>query len=263
MLGPTSIVGEYAVVHVDADLQALVESVLDTQIDHYGVVVKDLRSNTTAAVNPDAVFYAASLFKLPIMVEAFIQRHAGLLAFTDSIVATWDDLIEDLGTFPGDVGDAYEVSQLLEMMITLSDNTSAIMLLRTLGGEVIDETMVSLGLTSTSVVSYDLPTSAGDMAVLLEAIARGQTFGVEASNEMTDLLLQQTWRSRIPRGLPDDVPVGNKTGDWYDAAHDVAIVFAPSGTYILAVLTDGEGSDLKIVELSERVYEYYTSCARS
>jgi len=77
---------------------------------------------------------------------------------------------------------------------------------------------------------------------------------------MIDLLLHQTWRNRIPQGLPDYVLVGNKTGDWYDAAHDVAIVYGPSGPYILAILSDGGGSDSTIVELSERVYEYYSGC---
>jgi len=258
---PTSSLGKLADAPTDWDLQELVETVLDSEIDHYGVVVKDLSSNTSVSVNADKIFYAASLFKLPIMVEAFVQRDAGLLAFDDVVVATWDDVIEDLGTFPGDVGYIYDVSELLEMMITLSDNTSAIMLLRTLGPGTVDETMASLGLTATSVLTYDLPTSAGDMATLLETIVRGRVFGLDASNEMISLLLRQTWRARIPLGLPNDVPVGNKTGDWYDAAHDVAVVFAPSGTYILAVLSDGGGSDLTIVELSERVYDYYTACA--
>jgi beta-lactamase class A len=238
-----------------------VESVLGDEVDHYGVVVKDLRSSDTASVNNNKIFYAASLFKLPIMVEAFVQRDAGLLAFDDAIVATWDDVIEDLGTFPGDVGDVYDVSELLEMMITQSDNTSAIMLLRTLGPGAVDDTMASLGLTATSVLTHDLPTSASDMAMLLEAIVRGRAFGPNASRGMLDLLLRQTWRDRIPAGLPDDVPVGNKTGDWDDAAHDVAVVFAPSGTYILAILSDGGGSDSTIIELSERVYGYYTACA--
>jgi beta-lactamase class A len=259
---PTPAISELAPVRVDPDLQALIEEILDSDIDHYGVVVKDLRSDTSASVNAEAVFYAASLFKLPIMAEAFKRREEGLLSFDDSIVATWDDVVEDLGTFPGDIGDAFAVAELLDMMITVSDNTSAIMLLRTFGGGAVDETMASLGLSATSVLSFDLPTSAMDMALLLEAIVGGRLFSRDASDEMIDLMLRQTWRTRITRGLPEDVLVGNKTGDWHDAAHDVAFVFAPSGTYIIAILSDGGGSDLKIVELSERVYEYYEACTK-
>jgi beta-lactamase class A len=111
-------------------------------------------------------------------------------------------------------------------------------------------------------MTEDLPTTPEDMALLLETIQRGDAFGPDTSGEMIDLLLRQTWRSRIPAGIPENVLVGNKTGDWYDAAHDVAIVFAPSGPYILAILSDGEGSEVTIVELSERIYEYYQSCRR-
>ncbi|HEX3245036.1 MAG TPA: serine hydrolase [Chloroflexota bacterium] len=245
---------------IDVELQALIEDVLGDESDHYGVVVKDTRTNTTASVNPDAIFYAASLFKLPIMVEAFRQRELGLISFDDEIFATWDDVLEDLGTFPGDVGDVYTVADLLELMITISDNTSAIMLLRTLGPGTIDETMSSLGLTTTSVLTEELPTTAVDMATLLEAIERGQAVGAGASREMVDLMLRQTWRSRIPQGVPEGVLVGNKTGDWWDAAHDVAIVYAPGGAYVIAILSDGEGSDATIVELSERVYDYFQAC---
>lgn len=247
----------------DRELQVLLELVLADASDHYGVVIRDLRTGTGASVNADAVFYAASLFKLPIMAAAFRQRELGLIAFMDAIVATYDDVIEDLGTFPGDIGDAYTVEELLEMMVTKSDNTSAIMLLRVLGGGDIDALMGDLGLQSTSVQTEELPTSAADMALLLETIERGQVFGLGPGGEMMGLMLRQTWRNRIPAGLPEDVPVANKTGDWYDAAHDVAVVYSSVGPYIIVVLSDGGGSDTTIVELSRRVYEYYAACGRA
>lgn len=170
------------------------------------------------------------------------------------------DVAEDLGTFRGDVGDAFRIYELLDLMITLSDNTSAIMLLRALNGATIDRTMRDLGLRDTSVSDWELPTTAHDMSRLMEAIASGRAVDANASVEMVELLLRQTWRSRIPAGLPEHVLVGNKTGDWYDAAHDVAVVFAPHGTYVIAVLSDGGGSDATIRELSRRVYEYYEGC---
>lgn len=244
----------------DPVLEELIADVLGSSSPHYGVVVKETVGGTGAEVNSAQSFYAASLFKLPIMVETFRQRALGKLGLDDIIIADWSDVAEDLGTFRGDVGEAFTVSELLDLMITLSDNTSAIMLLRTLTGVSVDRTMRDLGLVDTSVSDWELPTTAHDMSLLMEAIARGRAVDPVSSGEMLELLLRQTWRSRIPAGLPDDVLVGNKTGDWYDAAHDVAVVLAPHGVYVMAVLSDGGGSDATIVDLSRRVYEYYEGC---
>ena len=74
---------------------------------------------------------------------------------------------------------------------------------------------------------------------------------------MEALLLRQQIRDRIPAGLPAGVPVGNKTGNLPNATHDVAIVSAPSGTYVLAVLSDRPWSSAPIVALSQEVYAYY------
>jgi beta-lactamase class A len=246
----------------DLALERLIEDALGDESDHYAVVVRDLRTGTGAAINDESVFYAASLFKLPIMVEAYRQRAEGLISFDDEIVTTWSDLEEDLGTFPGDVGDSYTIDDMLEMMITLSDNTSAIMLVRTLGPELIDESMQTLGLTETSVFTDDLPTTARDMARLVTLIALDDVVSRQDSIEMQARLLRQTWRHRIPSEMPDDVLIGNKTGDWLDAAHDVAIVYASSGTYVLAILSDGLGSDQVIADLALEIYDYYQSCAR-
>jgi beta-lactamase class A len=244
----------------DRALEELLNEVLGASAPHYGVVIKETRGGTGAEINPDQLFYAASLFKLPIMVEVFRQRSLGQLGLDDVLVADSIDLAEDLGTFRGDVGDPFTVHELLDLMITLSDNTSAIMLMRSLPGRAVDGTMRDLGLEDTSVTDWELPTTAHDMALLMEAIALGWAVDTDASGEMLELLLRQTWRSRIPAGVPEGVPVGNKTGDWFDAAHDVAVVFAPRGIYVIAVLSDGGGSDATFRELSRRVYEYYEGC---
>ncbi|MBK7724583.1 MAG: serine hydrolase [Dehalococcoidia bacterium] len=60
---------------------------------------------------------------------------------------------------------------------------------------------------------------------------------------MRDLLLAQTIRNGIPGALLGEVDsgllIGNKTGTWPGAQHDVAFVEAQSGAYVIAILTDG------------------------
>jgi beta-lactamase class A len=149
------------------------------------------------------------------------------------------------------VGDA------VRAMVTLSDNASATLLLDLLGHRTIDATMVSLGLRESSVNTTELPTTAADMALLMEAIVRGTGLDARAAADMTALLLDQETRYGIPRGIPPDVPVGNKTGTWDGATHDVAIVFAPSGPYVIAVLTDHSWDWDLITRVSRAVYTFW------
>jgi beta-lactamase class A len=97
------------------------------------------------------------------------------------------------------------------------------------------------------------------MATLMAAIARGQAVSSTASAEMEGLLLRQQIRDRIPAGVPADVAVGNKTGNQPDATHDVAIVYAPAGTYVVAVLSDLPWTSAPIVELARRIHAYRES----
>ena len=54
-----------------------------------------------ALVNPDKVFYAASLYKLSVLYEVFHQRALGLLDFDEEMLVTPYYADFDLGTLPG------------------------------------------------------------------------------------------------------------------------------------------------------------------
>jgi beta-lactamase class A len=255
-----------ALTAIDADLERIVRGTLGNDDDHYAVVVKELRQGTGMAINADRNFYAASLFKLAVMYEAFRQDAKGEMDFAGELIVTPEAAAEDLGTldfWPFDVGDRVLAGELVELMVTASDNTASVVLRDALGRTAIDQSMQALGLRSTSVSSPELPTSAADMALLLEAIATGRGVSAATGAAMVQLLQQQWVRDRIPAGLPPDVPVGNKTGSWNNAAHDVAIIEAPFGTYLLVVLSDLPSDDATIVALSRQVYAYYTDRARS
>ena len=74
------------------------------------------------------------------------------------------------------------------------------------------------------------------------------------------LCRQQTdWK--IPAGIPKGIQIANKTGETDTCQHDIAIVYAPSTTYLLCVmscelLSENEGIS-RIQQLSAQVYEYF------
>ncbi len=206
--------------------------------------------------------YAASLYKLAVLYEAYRQRELGLLDFARTVPITDIYAQEDLGTLayvPRQPDGGLRIADAVRAMITVSDNTSATILLDLLGHRNIDATLAALGLRATSVNTRDLPTTAADMARLMEAIVRGEGLSAVSAQEMASLLLSQQTRAGIPRGIPAGVPVGNKTGTWDGALHDVAVVYAPSGPFVIAVLTDGSGGWEVIARVARSVYQYLTA----
>lgn len=246
----------------DPILAKVIEEALGADAASASVVVKRLTDGTVARWNPDRIYYAASLYKLEVLYEAFRQQRLGVLNFERTVPIIDRYAAEDLGTLsrlPRAATGEVAIADAVRAMIMLSDNTSATLLLDLLGHRNIDATMAALGLTSSSVNTIELPTTAADMARLMEAIVRGEGLDAEAARAMVELLLAQETRAGIPRGVPAGVLVGNKTGTWPGATHDVAVVLAPSGTYVLAVLTEGSWAWAPIVRVSRAVYEYWAA----
>ncbi|OAI39335.1 hypothetical protein AYO38_07920 [bacterium SCGC AG-212-C10] len=221
------------------------------------VVVLRLGDGLAAEVDGDGQYYAASLFKLAILYEAERRISLGEFSLDSPVLYTAEAFAEDLGTvgslsFSDDgtipLGDA------LAAMVEISDNSSAIAIVRMLGPGTVDETMRSLGLEVTSVNTTELPTTARDMARLMQAIVNGEGVTETQRQHMRQLLLGQHTRDGIPAGLPEGIVSGNKTGTWDGATHDVAFVDAPGGEYVIAVLTDRGWDWPTIANVSAAVY---------
>lgn len=223
----------------DATLERLVRDRLGDAASHYAVVIKDLSDGRGVIIDGGRVFYAASLFKMEVMYEIFHQREEGLLSFDERYVAT--DYYAGFGLGPRLVAQCATVSiaDALYAMMTVSDNTAAVILQDRAGAGNINNAMAALGLADTSLTEdQTLPTTAADMARLLEAIARGQAVSRQASQEMLDLMAAETINDRIPRYLPYGTLVAHKTGNWQDATHDAGIVYGPKSAYVVVLLSD-------------------------
>ena len=103
-------------------------------------------------------------------------------------------------------------------------------------------------------------TSVNDCCAFLRGVLDGIIVNKECSDKLLALLKQQQHTQKIPAGIPDTVVTANKTGELDYIQGDAAIVFAPSGTYILCIigddLNDAYGQIDKFIELSKMVYEY-------
>jgi beta-lactamase class A len=224
--------------------------------------VHHLADGRYAALEPDYVHSAASLFKLAVLASALRERDAGRLDFKQLVVlddwyAAYDrGTLSPLGLQPGDrlsVGDA------IAAMIIMSDTPLALLVQDTVGLDQVKALIEAEKLVNTSQPEPPLQTTASDMARLLEIIASGKGFSAAAREDMLSLLLQESIRSGIAAGIPKGTPLAHKTGNLDNATHDVGIVWGPTGPYLLAILSDQAWQWQAIDLLSRSVYDYFTA----
>ncbi|WP_322796980.1 serine hydrolase [Tepidiforma sp.] len=246
--------------------RALERALSPEELATAGVAVVDLRGDLLGGINPDRAGYAASTFKLAILYEAERRISAGELRYTDAVPITDEALAEDLGTFER-VGQPAEdgtllLGTLLEAMITFSDNTSAVALLRFLGAGAVDAALLDLGIEGMSVNSRELPATPLALAQLAAAIARGEGLAPEQRDHALGLLAAQEVRAGIPAGLEASDGIGylgNKTGTWPGVTRDVAIVQVDGEWFAVAVMVDGDWNWELVQRIARAIHEGLTA----
>jgi beta-lactamase class A len=211
-----------------------------------------------AAYNDTVSFPSASTIKVPIMLTAFKAAEHDPGVMRERIVFHSDELIggSDFLQNASD-GQAFTVAELMRPMIQQSDNTASNLLITHFGFAQINAVIRDAGMKNTQLKRHFLdfaaighhmdnrttPEDMGHLLFEIEHAVREEIRTVaspESCRRMIGIMLGQTDRDTIPRGLPSGVAVANKTGELSRSRSDVAIV-DPYGNspYVLAVYTNG------------------------
>jgi beta-lactamase class A len=229
-----------------------------------GVAVENLRTGSVASINAQRTFPAASLFKVPILLEVLAQEAEGRLPPDRTLEIGVDDWSEGSGVLQARIGERLAVRELRRLMIQESDNIAALVLLDAVGAASVNARLVELGVRDTRVVDFrrgeigQHSTTAADMAKLLSTAAQGRLIDGRVSEELLDSLELPQAHTWLAEGLPWWVKVAHKWGDLPDARNDVGVVFSPRGNYVVAVLTQDAAPDeaqRAITRVSQTVYE--------
>ena len=173
-----------------------------------GVAFRTLDGRAAWSFHAEDTFHAASTMKIPVMIELFHQVRQGKLKLDDSLpiknefhsladgsIFTLDPKDDSETDLYQAVGQTRTLSQLCELMITVSSNFATNLLIQKVGVENIRATVHSLHADGMSVLrgvednkafqkGLNNTTSAEGLAVLLEAIAKGEAVDAEASRQM-------------------------------------------------------------------------------
>lgn len=255
---------------MDTEVQQL-HQLLTTQLGgkpgQISVAFTDLVTGRTVCYNEGIRFNPASVIKIPVMVTAFTQVQNGKKQFTDKLTLRSSDRIWGSGDlYYAKAGSQYTLIQLVEVMITHSDNTATKMLIDYLGIDTVNATIRDLGLSDTVVSTTNLLNADGlnystpyDMNRLLYKLAKSEIATPEMCRDMIDILSRNAHRWGIPKHLPASVRVANKTGTLTGIRNDSGIIFLQDSPYILSVFTKMTSSQIAqsaVVDISDQIYRW-------
>jgi len=276
-----------AQVNAQTDVQQLKEQI-KSFIANQGtisVAFRDLVTGEEIMINESETFHAASTMKTPVLIEVFKQAKEGKLSLSDSIrIRNEFQSIVDGSMYslnPADdseqkmyglVGKKKALKDLVNDMIIYSSNLATNTVIELVGAKNVMNTMRELGANHIQVLrgvedgkafekGLNNTTTAFDLLVIFEAMARGKAVSPGASQQMIDILLHQQFNKMIPARLPTTVKVAHKTGNITGVLHDSGIVFLPNGhSYVLVLLSkniDNEETATNLLAgISEMVYKY-------
>lgn len=216
-----------------------------------GIYVHDLEKNKVVAINADSVFPTASMVKIPILVGVMDQISKGSLQYhqkliyKDSLLYAGEDI---LGSFKS--GEQIELSKVMMLMLTTSDNTASLWL-QSLGGTGthINSLMDSLGLQQTRLNSRTPgreanrnqygwgQTTPAEMAKLMEMIVNKKVISAAASEQMLRLLGRNYWDEEALSQIPAGVFVASKNGAVNASRSEVLYVNGDDARYIFCICT--------------------------
>jgi beta-lactamase class A len=266
---------------LDSKVAASIEERIQKSGADVGVAYRTFDGRTAWSYHAEDTFHAASTMKIPVMIELFHQVQQGKLKLDDSLpiknefqsladgsIFTLDPKDDSETDLYQAVGQTRTLSQLCELMITVSSNFATNLLIQKVGVENIRATVHSLHADGMNVLrgvednkafakGLNNTTTALGLAVLLEAIAKGQAVDAEASRQMVEMLERQKFNEGIPAGLPARTQVAHKTGELTKLHHDAAIVYAKR-PFVLVILVRGladiKDSSALMADITRQLY---------
>ena len=265
-------------------LEKKIVSKFNDETGNFALAFKNLDDGKEILINENEIFHAASTMKTPVMIEFYKQLHQGKLSLEDTLqiknefksivdgtmykLSEFDD--SDKNTY-NKLGQYYSINNLIYEMITISSNFATNILIDYIGANNVTKSMKEIGALNIDILrgvedikAFELglnnTTSAKDLLIIYEKLAKGKIINNKSSAIMIDILKDQKYDDIIPKYLPKDIEIANKTGMITGVHHDSGIVFLKDGKkYIIIILSknmsDMESGTEMMAKISELIYK--------
>jgi beta-lactamase class A len=257
-----------------SDVYRLIDELAKEKSATVGVYFKRMDTGEAIQYHAERIFPAASVIKVPIMMEVFNQESQGAFRLCDIL-----KIDKDTGGPRGsgilkhlELPVSLSIENLCTLMIILSDNTASNKMIDLVGFEAVTGLCKKLGAEDIVLrryfigsgmddISKDNTISPRSMGVILEKLYRKEVVNSQASEAMLAIMKKQQVNHKIPRYLPLDTVIAHKTGTQQITSHDSGIVFGKDGSdYVISICCTNVPArptgDEIVARVSELLYRY-------
>lgn len=217
----------------DTGFSALISQFAQSHPGTFGVSFAELDGQRRHAGYQDTkVFRTASTYKLFVAYGALKRVEASQWHWTDQISGGRD------------------LTKCLDDMIVKSDNPCGETMLSKIGYATLTKELQAVGLPDSSFTKDYPKTTAKDLTTFVGALQAGQLLNPSSTATLLSAMKRNIYRQGIPAGATGTV--ADKVGFLDGLLHDAAIVYSPTGTYVLSIMTDGSSWGT-IAELTRQI----------
>ncbi len=268
-----------ALAQTDKKLTSKLQGAVNGFNGQVGIYVHNLKTGKTAELSADTLFPTASMIKVSILasvmdkIEKRELKYNQKLVYRDSLLYPGEDI---LGSFKDK--DTIELSKVVMLMITMSDNTASTWLQKIVTGDYINHWLEQNGFQVMRVNSrvkgrekiwsqYGWGvTTPREMCRLFTMIRNGQAVSEAASQRMYRTLIRIYWDDIALSQIPPYVQMASKQGALNDYRSETVLVNAPHGDYVFSIITNhnkdqswgpNNEADRLIQKVSALLWHYY------
>lgn len=211
------------------------------------VFVWEYDSGKYVDIDSSKVYSAASIIKIPVLIQMFKSIEANQFTIYDEMELTPYYKAEGSGDLQAQpLGAKFNMDQLARVMITHSDNTATNMIISAVGSMTdVNSGIRSWGLKNTYLANWlpDLTgtnfTTAKDLATMLYNLDNPGFLNINSREYIIDYMSHVENNRLIQAGLDKKALFVHKTGDIGKMLGDAGIVYTPEGKkYICVILAN-------------------------
>lgn len=248
--------------------------------EEVAVYFRDLNNGIWFGINESALFLPASLMKVPVMMSFYKESETNPDILKKIIKYTPDPeeaANPSQNIKPSELiilNKSYSVKELIERMVTYSDNEALFLLTRNFPENIIFKVYNDLNLVPSTALKNDkgnISVSVSSYASLFRILFNGSYLNKQNSEYALSLLSKTNFYEGLVAGLPKNIVISHKFGERTvndgtanppRQIHDCGIIYHPVKPYLLCVMTKGE--DYKhlesiIQEISRETFESVSS----
>ncbi len=241
------------------DLRSKLHQMVDPLGDNIELYFEYLPTGTSIGINSNNNFFAASLFKLPV-VMAYYRHKEQMPPNSDYKVRLTNDMLDNRFGDLWQKGVGYEIDldEASRLALEKSDNTAA----KALGSVITQDDFndVYLGVdVDLQIASEGAVMTVKKYASILKALYYSAVLTRDDSETILGYLSHSDFNDKLVSGIPKEVVVAHKIGVIDQQSYmDCGIVYVPYRPYMLCMVSEGteEAARQRMSSISKTIYDY-------